>query len=76
MSISIYYCVLLCYLNLLFRVLFLAFELMFFNGIRNMKYGRKFYFGGIYLSKFILRLKLEKKFKDFQGLFSNFKLKL
>ena len=35
-----------------------------------MKYGRKFPFGGIYLSKFILRLKFEKNSR----VFSNFKL--
>ena len=52
------------------HVLFLIFELMFFYGIRNMKYGRKFPFGGIYLSKFILRLKFEKNSR----FFSNFKL--
>ena len=64
------------YLNLLLSVLFLTAELMFFNGIRNMKYGRKFHFAGIYLSIFIFCLEFEKKFKIFQGLFSNFKLKI
>ena len=42
---------------------------MFLYGIINMKYGRKCPFGGIYLSKFIFRLKFEKSSR----FFSNFK---
>ena len=41
-------------------ILFLTFELLFFNRTRNTKHGRKFYVGGICLSKFILCLKFEK----------------
>ena len=52
----------------MFYVLFLTFELLFFNGNRNMKHDRKFHFAGIYLSKFILTLKLEKA-QDFPGFF-------
>ena len=64
----------------MFRVLFLTFELLFFNGNRNMNYGRKFHFVGIYLFKFILHLKFhflptDKKLKIFQG-FLTFKLKV
>ena len=35
--------------NNVFCVLFLTFELLFFNGTRNMNYGRKFHFAGIFL---------------------------
>ena len=53
----------------MFCVLFSTFELLFFNGTRNMNYGRKFHFAGIYLFKFILHLKFEKKVQDFPGIF-------
>ena len=36
-----------------FWVLFLTFELLLFNGTRNMKHGTKFHFAGIYLSKYM-----------------------
>ena len=56
-------------------VLFLTFELLFLNGTRNMNYGRKFHFVGIYLFKFILRLKFQKGSRFFR-VFLTFKLKL
>ena len=55
----------------MFHVLFLTFELMFFNGFRNMKSCRKFHFAGIYLSKFIFRLEFEKNSRFFRVLNSN-----
>ena len=50
----------LSHFNNVFCVLFLTFELLFFNGTRNMNFGRKFFFAGIYVFKFILHLKFEK----------------
>ena len=57
--------------------LFLTFELIFFNRTRNMKHGRKFHFAGIYLSKFIFRLKFKKSSRFFRIFFqlSNSKLR-
>ena len=62
----------------MFCVLFLTFEVLFFKGARNMRHGTKFHFVCIYLFKFILRLKFEKKKgQDFSGFFfSTFKLKI
>ena len=53
----------------MFCVLFLTYELLFFNGTRNMKHGRKFHFVGIYLFKSILHLKFERSVQDFSGVF-------
>ena len=59
----------------MFWVLFLTFELLFFNGTRNMNYGTKFHFAGIYLFKFILHLKFEKSSR-FSRVFLTFTLKV
>ena len=59
MSISICYCVS-CFI--------FDFWAYVFNGIRNIKYGRKFHFVGIYFSKFIFHLKFEKNSRFFRVL--------
>ena len=41
------------YLTLLMRFIFDFWTIIFFNGIRNMKHGRRFHFAGICISKFI-----------------------
>ena len=56
-------------------VLFLTFELLFFNSTRNINYGTKFHFAGICLFKFILYLKFEKRTRFFR-VFLTFKLKV
>ena len=51
LRLIVHYCLVSQFI-IVFRVLFLTFKLMFFNGIRSIRYGRKFHFAGIHLSKF------------------------